>query len=54
MDHFGPETAKVLDEDPERLKEVKGLGVKKRQALQEYWKGRESTRKVMLSFILRK
>lgn len=49
VDHFGKETAYILDEAPERLKEVKGLGKKKQQALLEYWKGRESTRKVMLS-----
>ena len=47
--HFGKETFDVLDNYPEKLKEVKGLGEKKRKALLEYWKGRESSRKVMLA-----
>jgi exodeoxyribonuclease V alpha subunit len=47
--HFGENTYEVLEHSSERLSEVKGLGKKKRQALLEFWKGRESTRKVMLS-----
>lgn len=49
VDHFGKDTVRILEEEPERLKEVKGLGKKKQQALLDYWKGRENTRKVMLS-----
>lgn len=49
VEHFRKDTVLILESDPERLKEVKGLGDKKRAALLDFWKGRESTRKVMLS-----
>ncbi|MBT5855354.1 ATP-dependent RecD-like DNA helicase [bacterium] len=46
--HFGMDTLEVLDNEPERLKEVKGLGKKRRDMLQESWSSQRSIRQLLI------
>ena len=48
VDRFGADTLKVIEEMPERLYEVQGLGGKKIDKLKECWKEQRSIRDVML------
>ncbi|MFO0665505.1 MAG: ATP-dependent RecD-like DNA helicase [Polyangiaceae bacterium] len=48
VETFGLETLKILDETPERLREVAGLGHRRVQALAESWTEQRRTREVML------
>lgn len=45
---FGLEALRVLDEHPERLVEVEGLGEKRRRALARAWKDQRALRDVMV------
>jgi exodeoxyribonuclease V alpha subunit len=45
---FGMDALKVLDEQPERLTEVEGLGGKRRMALVQGWKEQKAQRDVMV------
>jgi exodeoxyribonuclease V alpha subunit len=45
---FGLEALKVLDEQPERLREVEGLGEKRRKVLLRAWKDQRALRDVMV------
>ncbi len=45
---FGLKTLQVLDEEPHRLREVEGLGEKKRQVLAKVWKEQRTLRDVMV------
>ncbi|HEX3769759.1 MAG TPA: ATP-dependent RecD-like DNA helicase [Polyangiaceae bacterium] len=45
---FGLDTLRVLEEDPDRLREVEGLGDKRRQALARAWREQRSLRDVMV------
>ncbi len=45
---FGLEALKVLDEEPHRLREVEGLGEKKRAGLTRAWKEQRTLRDVMV------
>lgn len=45
---FGADTLRVLDEEPERLIEVEGLGKKRAQALVEAWREQKSVREIMV------
>ncbi len=45
---FGLEALKVLDEEPHRLREVEGLGEKRRQGLVKTWKEQKTLRDVMV------
>jgi exodeoxyribonuclease V alpha subunit len=45
---FGLDSLRVLDEQPERLAEVEGLGDKRRQALARAWRDQRSLRDVMV------
>jgi exodeoxyribonuclease V alpha subunit len=45
---FGLEALRVLDEQPERLREVEGLGDKRRLALTQAWKEQRALRDVMV------
>jgi len=45
---FGPDTLKVIEEAPERLFEIEGLGEKKVESLKESWKQQRSIRDVMI------
>jgi exodeoxyribonuclease V alpha subunit len=46
--HFGTDTMRVLDEEPERLQEVAGIGPKTAQAIAESWDEYQSIRRVMM------
>jgi exodeoxyribonuclease V alpha subunit len=48
VDKFGDKTLEVLDNSPNRLKEVIGLGAKKIQSIKKCWKEQKSIREVML------
>lgn len=45
---FGLDTLKVLDETPERLREVEGLGRRRVEAVVEAWKEQRTVREVMV------
>jgi exodeoxyribonuclease V alpha subunit len=48
VDHFGIDTLKVIDENPERLLEISGLGKGKKEKIVECWQQQRSIRKVMI------
>src|SRR5581483_2607621 len=48
VDTFGLETMKVLDETPERLLEVSGLGKKKAAEVQRLWAEQKGVREIMV------
>lgn len=45
---FGEATLAVLDQTPERLREVPGIGKKRAAAIAEHWKGATAVREVMV------
>lgn len=45
---FGTDTLRVLDEEPERLVEVEGLGKKRALALVDAWREQKSVREIMV------
>lgn len=48
VDHLGMETLKVIEQSPERLKEIKGLGAKKSALIINCWSEQKSVRDVMI------
>ncbi|MCO5166394.1 MAG: ATP-dependent RecD-like DNA helicase [Planctomycetes bacterium] len=48
VERFGAETLRVLDDDPARLREVKGIGKKRLKQIEAGWAAQRSTREVML------
>lgn len=48
VDHFGIDTLKVIDETPDRLLEIAGLGKVKKEKIIECWQQQRSIRKVMI------
>ncbi len=48
IDLFGLDTLKVIDETPERLNEIEGLGPKRYESILLCWKEQRSIREVML------
>lgn len=48
IDRFGEKTIEVIDENPERLREVPGIGRKKARAITESWNAQKGTRAVMM------
>ncbi len=48
VEHFGEETIAVLDEHPERVREVEGIGEKRAAALIGAWRRQTRTREIML------
>ncbi|MFC1490866.1 ATP-dependent RecD-like DNA helicase [Candidatus Latescibacterota bacterium] len=48
VEEFGKDTIKVLDESPERLKEVKGLTAKLRASIQNGWASHRLIRDIMI------
>ncbi len=48
VDHFGEDTIRVLDETPERVREVDGIGEKRAETLIRAWKHQSRMREVML------
>jgi len=47
--HFGPETLTVIDNQPERLKEVSGIGPKRIEQIRHDWQGRKEMRDVVVA-----
>jgi exodeoxyribonuclease V alpha subunit len=48
VDHFGEDTIRVLDEQPERVREVEGIGRKRAETLIRAWKHEARMREVLL------
>lgn len=48
VDHFGEETLEVLDNRPERVREVEGIGKKRADAIVAAWQRHERMREVLL------
>jgi len=48
VDRFGDETLEVIEESPERLTEVPGIGPKRIQGIQKAWEEQREVREVML------
>lgn len=48
VDHFGLETLRVLQDTPERLREVAGIGAKTLERIQEHWQGDLIGRELMV------
>ncbi len=46
--HFGADTLRVLEEEPERLREVEGIGEKRQRQLVEAWRAHAGERAVMV------
>jgi len=46
--HFGMDTLRVLDEQPERLDEVEGLGQKRRESIRRAWSDQRAVREIMV------
>lgn len=47
--HFGAETLNVIDQQPERLKEVPGFGPKRLEQMRRDWQGRKEMRDVVVA-----
>ena len=48
VDRFGADTLQVIDQTPQRLLEIQGLGKKRLDSIQECWQKQRSIRDVML------
>ncbi|MBX3471249.1 MAG: ATP-dependent RecD-like DNA helicase [Planctomycetes bacterium] len=48
VERFGDDTLRVLDEDPARLREVKGIGRKRLKQIEAGWAAQRATREAML------
>jgi len=48
VDRFGADTLRVLEEEPERLREVPGVGPKRAAAIARAWEEQKAIRQVML------
>lgn len=48
VSRFGSETLQVIEETPERLSEIQGLGEKKIESIRECWKQQRAIREVMI------
>jgi exodeoxyribonuclease V alpha subunit len=46
---FGPETLKVIDDHPERLQEVAGIGPKRLGQIRRAWRGQREIREILVS-----
>lgn len=47
VDHFQEQTLDIIENDPERLKEIHGIGKAKKQAIEEAWNTHHAVRRVM-------
>ncbi|MCX5892463.1 MAG: ATP-dependent RecD-like DNA helicase, partial [Deltaproteobacteria bacterium] len=47
--HFGAETLNIIDDQPERLKEVSGFGPKRLEQIRRDWQGRREMRDVVVA-----
>lgn len=49
VDHFGLDTLRVLDEEPERLSEVKGIGKKRVEEVVDFWEKDQAERELAVA-----
>jgi exodeoxyribonuclease V alpha subunit len=49
-EHFGEETAKIFEDDPDRLCEVKGIGQKKLVEIMDCWNEHQGKREILAAF----
>ena len=49
VEHFGARTLEIIDQNPQRLREVKGLGPKRIQQIVRDWQEHQAARKVMVA-----
>jgi exodeoxyribonuclease V alpha subunit len=47
--HFGPETLKIIDDHPERLTEVPGIGAKRLKQVRLAWQGQKDLREALVA-----
>jgi exodeoxyribonuclease V alpha subunit len=47
--HFGPDTLKIIDDTPERLKEVPGIGAKRIQQITRDWQEHKGAREFLVA-----
>ncbi len=47
--HFGPDTLKIIDHTPERLKEVPGIGNKRLQQITQDWQEHKGARELLVT-----
>jgi exodeoxyribonuclease V alpha subunit len=48
VDQFGEETLEVIDEEPERLREVQGIGHKRAKSIEKAWEEQRAIKDVMI------
>lgn len=48
VEHFGLDTLRILDEEPERLEEVRGIGKKRLAQIREGWSEHQAMRNLLL------
>ncbi|MBP9842123.1 MAG: ATP-dependent RecD-like DNA helicase [Simkaniaceae bacterium] len=48
VSHFGPRTLKVIDENPDLLLSIEGIGEKRVELIRECWQSQRSIREVMI------
>jgi exodeoxyribonuclease V alpha subunit len=48
VDTFGPETLRVIDEQPDRLRQVPGIGRKRAGQIREAWRAQKAVQSIML------
>ncbi len=48
VDHFGLKTLEIIEQEPERLKEVSGIGKKRAQRIHKAWQGAQGIKEVMV------
>ena len=48
VNQFGPETLRVIDEHPERLRQVSGIGRKRAGQIREAWQAQKAIQSIML------
>lgn len=49
VEHFGAQTLEIIDQHPERLREVKGLGPKRIEQIVRDWQEHQGARKVLVA-----
>ena len=49
VDHFGPDTLTVIDDHPERLAEVSGIGPKRLEQIRGDWQSQKAARAVLVA-----
>jgi len=50
VDEFGQDSLRILDEEPQRLQEISGIGKKKLIDLKENWESKKNLREILLFF----